>query len=226
LSHDHFLSKGSSWYQENFAGLRQNIKMNLETASRNNMNVNRFETKGDPIRISARQADRKSPSDNKHCMKTKTTLTVWLALFGLLLAPNARAFYNPTTGRWLNRDPVGERGGRNLLAFCRNTPVAAHDRLGLDSYTFKRETVRDGLLCLERCYCDPTEFFHRKDSARLSADGPIIIEPNDWIYFKLFYPEWTGEGCRCVYFGWDGDVFLKASRRGGYGRACCPIFPT
>ena len=39
-------------------------------------------------------------------------------------------YYNSSTGRWLNRDPMEERGGRNLLAFISNDPVDAIDRLG------------------------------------------------------------------------------------------------
>jgi RHS repeat-associated protein len=32
-------------------------------------------------------------------------------------------FYDPVTGRWLNGDPIGERGGVNLRGFARNAPV-------------------------------------------------------------------------------------------------------
>ncbi|WPX40791.1 RHS repeat-associated core domain-containing protein [Akkermansia sp. N21116] len=28
--------------------------------------------------------------------------------------------YNPTDGRWLTRDPIGEQGGHNLYGFVRN----------------------------------------------------------------------------------------------------------
>ncbi|MCZ7640943.1 MAG: hypothetical protein M5U12_35755 [Verrucomicrobia bacterium] len=28
-------------------------------------------------------------------------------------------YYNPTTGRWVSRDPIGEQGGFNLSAFVR-----------------------------------------------------------------------------------------------------------
>ena len=31
-----------------------------------------------------------------------------------------RRFYNPSIGRWVSRDPIGERGGRNLAAFVAN----------------------------------------------------------------------------------------------------------
>ncbi|MEI2725050.1 MAG: RHS repeat-associated core domain-containing protein [Verrucomicrobiota bacterium] len=39
--------------------------------------------------------------------------------------------YNPTTGRWPNRDPLGERGGENLYANCRNDVINSVDWLGL-----------------------------------------------------------------------------------------------
>jgi RHS repeat-associated protein len=39
-------------------------------------------------------------------------------------------YYNPSTGRWPNRDPIGRRGGNNLYAFCYNNPIGRIDRLG------------------------------------------------------------------------------------------------
>jgi RHS repeat-associated protein len=39
--------------------------------------------------------------------------------------------YDPLTQRWLNRDPIGERGGINLYAFVANNPINAYDPLGL-----------------------------------------------------------------------------------------------
>jgi len=40
-------------------------------------------------------------------------------------------FYNPVTGRWLSRDPIGERSGRNLYGFVYNNAVNRFDKLGL-----------------------------------------------------------------------------------------------
>jgi RHS repeat-associated protein len=40
-------------------------------------------------------------------------------------------FYNPGTGKWVSRDPVGERGGRNLLNIARNDVINRIDILGL-----------------------------------------------------------------------------------------------
>lgn len=36
-------------------------------------------------------------------------------------------YYNPSTGRWLSRDPIQEKGGKNLFAFVRNCPIGAYD---------------------------------------------------------------------------------------------------
>ncbi|GDY23534.1 hypothetical protein LBMAG56_48810 [Verrucomicrobiota bacterium] len=39
-------------------------------------------------------------------------------------------YYSPGTGRWINRDPLEEEGGRNLYAFVKNDPVNQLDALG------------------------------------------------------------------------------------------------
>src|SRR5258708_5570923 len=40
-------------------------------------------------------------------------------------------YYNPINGVWLNRDPLGEQGGRNLCGFCNNNSLTLFDALGL-----------------------------------------------------------------------------------------------
>jgi len=40
-------------------------------------------------------------------------------------------YYNPSTGRWPNRDPIGETGGLNLYGMVNNNPVNKWDYLGL-----------------------------------------------------------------------------------------------
>jgi RHS repeat-associated protein len=39
-------------------------------------------------------------------------------------------FYDPNTGRWLNRDPIGERGGLNLYGYVGGNPVNFTDPTG------------------------------------------------------------------------------------------------
>lgn len=41
-------------------------------------------------------------------------------------------YYSPTMGRWINRDPIGERGGVNLYIMVDNSPINKTDLLGLE----------------------------------------------------------------------------------------------
>ena len=67
-------------------------------------------------------------------MKTETRrMRSWwtgAVLLWLAAAPLAQAFYNPSTGRWLNRDPIGEVVENNLYSFVRNQPISRLDYLG------------------------------------------------------------------------------------------------
>ncbi len=55
-------------------------------------------------------------------------------------------YYQPETGRWLSRDPIGERGGENLYGFVRNTALNGWDLLGLTVTAVFN--VREGLLSI------------------------------------------------------------------------------
>ena len=54
-----------------------------------------------------------------------------VACLFLFVAHEALAFYNPEAGRWLNRDPIEEKGGHNLYGLVRNDPLGKVDALGL-----------------------------------------------------------------------------------------------
>jgi hypothetical protein len=58
-----------------------------------------------------------------------TTLTAFL-----LWPVVGHCFYNPSTGRWLNRDPVGESGGLNTGAFLANAVNSRIDPRGLEQF--------------------------------------------------------------------------------------------
>jgi hypothetical protein len=65
-------------------------------------------------------------------------LTTPLVLRGIVLlsliiiaSQTAWAFYEPSLGRWINRDPIQESGGLNLYQFVRNRPVLILDAFGL-----------------------------------------------------------------------------------------------
>jgi RHS repeat-associated protein len=58
-------------------------------------------------------------------------------------------YYDPETGRWPSRDPIGERGGLNLYGFVRNRPINRLDILGLSTKT----DIGDGIgLITKRAY--------------------------------------------------------------------------
>ena len=42
-------------------------------------------------------------------------------------------YYNPSTGRWLSRDPIEERGGLNLYGMLSNDPLNRNDNMGLNA---------------------------------------------------------------------------------------------
>jgi RHS repeat-associated protein len=52
-------------------------------------------------------------------------------------------YYSPQLGRWLSRDPIGERGGVNVYAMVLNNPTNLHDKFGL------AEDDLDRCTCLE-----------------------------------------------------------------------------
>ncbi|MEI6431062.1 MAG: RHS repeat-associated core domain-containing protein [bacterium] len=41
-------------------------------------------------------------------------------------------YYDPATGRFVNRDPIGYSGGINLYGFEGGNPISGRDPLGLD----------------------------------------------------------------------------------------------
>jgi len=54
-------------------------------------------------------------------------------------------------GRWLSKDPIGERGGLNSYAYVTNGPPNQYDLLGLTSYP--RISGRLKTLCEKECKC-------------------------------------------------------------------------
>src|ERR1035441_8476417 len=73
-------------------------------------------------------------------MKTKQILMLTLLFLGFSLAREAQAFYNPSTGRWLSRDPNEEDGGLNLFSAVGNDFINGMDLLGCVNVRF--EVVR------------------------------------------------------------------------------------
>ncbi|MFO7821024.1 MAG: RHS repeat-associated core domain-containing protein [Lentisphaeria bacterium] len=53
-------------------------------------------------------------------------------------------YYSPELGRWVNRDPIHEKGGVNVYVFAGNNAIGTIDFLGLRNLFLRKES-RDGL---------------------------------------------------------------------------------
>ncbi len=114
-------------------------------------------------------------------MKTTTprlALLHTLAVALLLLSTHVgQCYYNPSTGRWLSRDPIEEKGGRNLYAFVGNQPVSRFDKLGLQSLGIPT----CGYGCVRPTRCDEVP-----DCQELANDA------NEKYYGKFAHAWWGG----------------------------------
>jgi hypothetical protein len=65
-------------------------------------------------------------------MTMRTRIATLIGTLVLLMAvADLQAFYNPGTGRWINRDPIEEEGGIHVYCFLQNAAIADVDVLGL-----------------------------------------------------------------------------------------------
>lgn len=67
----------------------------------------------------------------------KTLQKIFVVISAIIFSAQAHAVlylaraYEPNLARWINRDPIGERGGLNLYAFVNNNGIDKIDPLGL-----------------------------------------------------------------------------------------------
>ena len=85
-------------------------------------------------------------------MKTTQPLRPLLPLLALAASLQLTlGYYDPAAQRWINRDPIGERGAKNLHAFADSRPTQAVDSFGLvvEMWDFKPcPKTADGLPCI------------------------------------------------------------------------------
>ena len=87
--------------------------------------------------------------------------------------------YEPTMGRWLTRDPIGEIGSKNLYEFLRNSPIHFSDRFGLLS----SEQIQKVLERLSYCKCQSSE--HLKHTWDAAIEAVLQYEFGDKWQSKL-----------------------------------------
>ncbi len=130
-------------------------------------------------------------------MKSNKRIAVLLGLASVLAftALPAPAFYNPSTGRWLSRDPAGKRGGPNPYGLCANRPVGYVDAVGL----WPRDTL-EGLACLP-CKCRFVEVTYDPGGSQM---GQLAWYHHDldWRFGTQITVRWDvlGNPHRCHYW--------------------------
>jgi RHS repeat-associated protein len=68
-------------------------------------------------------------------------------------------YYNASTGRWANRDPIEEQGGMNVYAFSLNDPISVVDLFGLGTWQLQVGNVSEYFNnTSDLLYADPTGF--------------------------------------------------------------------
>jgi RHS repeat-associated protein len=110
-------------------------------------------------------------------------------------------YMDPQTGRWMSRDPIGERGGANLYGFCRNDGVTQVDLIGLKrdcSCCDDPKIVEKGLNALNAIY---NKIRQKSNDAHVKLGGgyPSCKECASLVY-REFIP---GPAC------WDCRVEVR-----------------
>ena len=93
-------------------------------------------------------------------------------------------YYDPVTGRWLNRDPIEESGGVNVYLATKNRPINVIDPLGLSLLNLNLETrVLDWA-------CDKSVEKHWESKKR-SYEIPNILTIEQTCFYSISV-NWTG----------------------------------
>jgi len=96
-------------------------------------------------------------------------------------------FYSANLSRWMNRDPIGPKGGRNLYVFVRNRPLGLIDRYGFcpsTEYGLCDETVDNMLGSYESTGCKASKRIwmaydpHKTRSTQCTSSCLHVRRPN------------------------------------------------
>ncbi len=158
-------------------------------------------------------------------MKTRMFLAV-VALLGLFFWQEAQAFYNPSSGRWLSRDPLEEPGFGLVVAGLQSAGVELHDVAFEERYNLHVERSRANLYAFVANV--PTTKFDRLGlygeddyprnwgnpgpiTSRKGAYGPMYDTQPNWF---MHNPDEGKPCCGCCADGRakDGPARMRGSR--------------
>jgi RHS repeat-associated protein len=111
---------------------------NLTDANQNVVATYRYDPFGNTTYSSGTLASANAYRYSSKEIMLKSAQGGWLYSYGF-------RFYDPNLQRWLNRDPIGERGGINLYRFVYNNTLSWFDRDGLIPDGFTPPPIRPTL---------------------------------------------------------------------------------
>lgn len=111
-------------------------------------------------------------------------------------------FYDPVTGRWPSRDPIGEDGGNNLYGFISNSGINNIDVLGNLILTKEKEVYQRRVIEALTLVAGG-KLFWKKDEKRKTTVGGI--GSGDW-YILCIDKESKGEFWDDVKLGIEDDI--------------------
>jgi RHS repeat-associated protein len=129
-------------------------------------------------------------------------------------------FYVPLLGRWINRDPIGVRGGVNLYGFTMNKSINRNDRYGL----WTCEPCADQC---NQCFPNPgdkedclADCRNEKLSMNCSSDGDNDGGSEEWNFGFEDYSSWSDCYSECINHYRDpianaiGNLFVESANWG------------
>jgi hypothetical protein len=96
---------------------------------------------------------------------------------GMQVAWYGYRYFDPVTGRWQSRDPIGERGGVNLYGFVSNDGLNSRDYLGLKDDKDCHGIVRFGHITTINKKLDGTDEALNEDRKKSSDKDPANDPP-------------------------------------------------
>ena len=106
-------------------------------------------------------------------------------------------YYNPVTGRWLSRDPIGERGGLNLNAFVKNSAINYVDKLG------HSPQIRQEFANKYKCFCLFEQIIAVKDAIPILVK---VLDSGNWANRKEYLEQIIAAGAEVVGQAFTGVV--------------------
>ena len=136
-----------------------------------------------------------------------------LQAFLLYCCGVASAYYNPETGRWLSRDPIGEPGGLNLYCFVHNAAIIRLDPTGLKAWEsagdveITPELIQKLHACLAR---KMEEYITKKQHEGDCADTALtaLIECAAEMKIPLNLPVWDAAEKKWAYLRSEDEAYV------------------